>query len=71
MSLARALVKNAKIIILDEATGEFFRMFVIICLLINPHICVKPQLIMRQTEKSRTQLHTNLKIELSSVLHVS
>ena len=33
MSLARALVKNAKIIILDEATGEFFKCC-LTCLLI-------------------------------------
>ena len=35
MSLARALVKNAKIIILDEATGEFSECCMI-CLLITP-----------------------------------
>ena len=43
MSLARALVKNSKIIILDEATGELFE-HCLICLLITPltwpHICV-------------------------------
>ena len=36
MSLARALVKNAKIIILDEATGESSECCNIICLLITP-----------------------------------
>jgi ABC-type transport system involved in cytochrome bd biosynthesis fused ATPase/permease subunit len=37
VSLARALVKNAKIIILDEATGEFSECCnIIICLLITP-----------------------------------
>ena len=35
MSLARALVKNSKIIILDEATGELFE-YCLICLLITP-----------------------------------
>lgn len=72
MSLARALVKNAKIIILDEATGEFSECLYIICLMLTTTpICLQPPWIMRPTEKSRTQLHTNLKIELFSVLHVS
>jgi ABC-type multidrug transport system fused ATPase/permease subunit len=34
VSLARALVKNAKIIILDEATGKFFFECCLICFLI-------------------------------------
>ena len=43
MSLARALVKNSKIIILDEATGDFFSEFFLkkIWLLITtPQICI-------------------------------
>ena len=36
MSLARALVKNAKIIIFDQATGELSECFNTICLLNTP-----------------------------------
>ena len=40
VSLARALVKNAKIIILDEATGEFLRLSLdMLADYYPPHLC--------------------------------
>ena len=70
VSLARALVKNAKIIILDEATGKFTTDIILKYAHSLPPTLQRPW-IMKQIEKSRIQLHTNSKIELFSVLHVS